>query len=102
MVVDEHHIQAWPPRAQQQLLRQRGFLVDHHRNHRFVFIFKKIITVPQGAAPGRPDPGAAGCTGRIVGANNGGAMAKNNGSQNNSSTRVNPQLEAVRTYGPGR
>ena len=66
------------------------------------FIFKKIINVPQGAAPGRPDPGAAGCTGRIVGANNGGAMAKNNGSQNNSSTRVNPQLEAVRTYGPGR
>ena len=63
---------------------------------------KKMINVPQGAAPGRPDPGAAGCTGRIVGANNGGERAKNNGSQNNSSTRVNPQLEAVRTYGPGR
>ena len=61
-----------------------------------------MMNVPQGAAPGRPDPGAAGCTGRIVGANNGGERAKNNGSQNNSSTRVNPQLEAVRTYGPGR
>jgi len=57
----------------------------------------------QGAAPGRPDPGAAGCTGRIVGANNGGAIPKSSTRTEASSTnRVNSQLEAVRTYGPGK
>ena len=58
----------------------------------------------KGAAPGRPDPGAASCTGRIVGANNGGvggAMAKSNG-RDTTTASVNPQMEAVRTYGPGR
>lgn len=65
------------------------------------------LVAPQGAAPGRPDPGAAGCTGRIVGANNGGAgaTAKSNGtdkSTTTTTTRVNPQMEAVRMYGPGR
>merc|ERR1712186_165247 len=38
----------------------------------------------------------------IIGITGSCAWQKNNGSQNNSSTRVNPQLEAVRTYGPGR
>merc|ERR1719305_66982 len=45
-------------------------------------LFGRPSSESQGAAPGRPDPGAAGCTGRIVGANNGGgggAMAKSNG-----------------------
>ena len=67
------------------------------------------LVAPQGAAPGRPDPGAAGCTGRIVGANNGGAgaTAKSNGTDKSTTTtttttRVNPQMEAVRMYGPGR
>ena len=60
------------------------------------------VAAPQGAAPGRPDPGAASCTGRILGANNGGAGTRSNGTDKNTTTRVNPQLEAVRTYGPGR
>merc|ERR1711971_1239317 len=68
-------------------------------------LFGRPPSESQGAAPGRPDPGAASCTGRIVGANNGGggagAMAKSNGT-NTTATRTNPQMEAVRTYGPGR
>merc|ERR1719278_1034277 len=64
-------------------------------------LFGRPTSESQGAAPGRPDPGAASCTGRIIGANNGGAGTRSAGTDKNT-TRVNPQLEAVRTYGPGR
>merc|ERR1719370_2851435 len=53
-------------------------------------LFGRPTSESQGAAPGRPDPGAASCTGRIIGANNGGAGTRSNGMDKNTTTRVNP------------
>lgn len=77
----------------------------------------RLVTTPQGAAPGRVEAGAAGCTGRVGGGlpprsslrGREGAGERREGGEepgerreSREEQRANPHLEAVRTMGPGR